>query len=184
MTRGASWRMFNLRGVARFFVFDPSLPNVIYAQNDNLWRSRDNGKTWTLVSPPPSSIESISMASDHSDERVISNTSPLGSITALAIDPDNSSHLYAAATQLIPDYLNPLTTVHGGHAIPICLSLSATCGSARNPPNRCSESESIPSLKAGARNSIPHLQRLRYSPLPQVNPARVLGQSIRSVSPG
>ena len=99
---GVSWRMFNLRGVARFFVFDPSLPNVIYAQNDNLWRSRDNGKTWTLVSPAPSSIESISMASDHSDERVISNTSPLGSITALAIDPDNSSHLYAAANAFNP----------------------------------------------------------------------------------
>ncbi len=99
---GASWRMFNLRGVARFFVFDPSLPNVIYAQNDNLWRSRDNGRTWMLVSPPPSSIESISMASDHSDERIISNADPLGSITALAIDPDNSSHLYAAVDAAKP----------------------------------------------------------------------------------
>lgn len=99
---GASWRMFNLRGVAHFFVFDPSLPNVIYAQNDNLWRSRDDGRTWTLVSPPPSSIESISMASDHSDERVLSNANPLGSITALAIDPDNSMHLYAAADAAKP----------------------------------------------------------------------------------
>lgn len=94
---GASWRMFNLRGVVRFFVFDPSLPNVIYAENDNLWRSRDNGTTWTLVSPPPSSIQSVSMASDHSDERVISSANPLNSITALAIDPADSNHLFVAA---------------------------------------------------------------------------------------
>ena len=46
---GRSWRMFNLRGVIRFFVFDPSFPGVIYAQNNNLWRSRDNGATWSLV---------------------------------------------------------------------------------------------------------------------------------------
>jgi photosystem II stability/assembly factor-like uncharacterized protein len=94
---GASWRMFNLRGVVRFFLFDPSLRNVIYAQNNNLWRSRDNGETWSLVSPTPSSIQSVSMASDHSDEKIITSSDPLGSITALAIDPHDSNHLYAAA---------------------------------------------------------------------------------------
>lgn len=94
---GASWRMFNLRGVVRFFVFDPSLANVIYAQNDNLWRSRDNGETWRLVSPLPSSIHSIAMASDHSDEALISSSNALGTITALAIDPTDSNQLYAAA---------------------------------------------------------------------------------------
>ena len=99
---GASWRMFNLRGVVRFFVFDPTLPNVIYAQNDNLWRSRDSGETWTLVSPPPSTIQSISMASDHSDEKVISSSEVPGSITALAIDPSDSNHLYVAGDEGTP----------------------------------------------------------------------------------
>src|SRR3954464_6897686 len=60
---GQSWRMFNLRGVVHFFVFDPSLPHVIYADNDNLWRSRDDGETWTMIWPRPSSIQAISMAS-------------------------------------------------------------------------------------------------------------------------
>lgn len=94
---GRSWRMFNLRGVVRFFVFDPSLPGVIYAQNDNLWRSRDNGASWKLVWPAPSGIQDISMASDHSDETIVSAHNPLDTITALAVDPRDSSHLYASA---------------------------------------------------------------------------------------
>jgi photosystem II stability/assembly factor-like uncharacterized protein len=94
---GRSWRMFNLRGVIRFFVFDPSLPSVIYAQNNNLWRSRDHGATWSLVWPVASSIQGISMASDHSDETIASTDNPLDTITALGIDPHDSNHLYASA---------------------------------------------------------------------------------------
>src|SRR5919204_3564145 len=33
---GKSWRMFNLRGVVHFFVFDPLDKNVIYAQSNGL----------------------------------------------------------------------------------------------------------------------------------------------------
>jgi photosystem II stability/assembly factor-like uncharacterized protein len=94
---GHSWRMFNLRGVVRFFVFDPSLPHVIYAENENLWRSRDDGQTWTMLRPPPSDIQAISMASDHSDEQVVSRQDRLGTITALAVDPHDSNHFYASA---------------------------------------------------------------------------------------
>jgi hypothetical protein len=36
---GQSWRMFNLRGVVRFFVFDPLDAKVMYAQATGLWRS-------------------------------------------------------------------------------------------------------------------------------------------------
>src|SRR5882724_4741850 len=46
---GQSWRMFSLRSVVRFFVFDPQDPKVLYAQADGLWRSRDRGDTWNLV---------------------------------------------------------------------------------------------------------------------------------------
>ena len=38
---GKSWRMFNLRGVVQFFVFDPLDRKVIYAQSNGLWRSQD-----------------------------------------------------------------------------------------------------------------------------------------------
>ena len=131
---GASWRMFNLRGVARFFVFDPSLPNVIYAQNENLWRSRDNGKTWTLVSPPPSSIQSISMASDHSDERIISNANPWARSLRWQLIQITPVICMPRPMQPNPDCLNPLTKVRSGRGFPICLSRSATCGSGRSPP--------------------------------------------------
>src|ERR1044072_9178814 len=35
---GKSWRMFNLRGVVDFFVFDPKDPKTMYAHATGLWR--------------------------------------------------------------------------------------------------------------------------------------------------
>jgi photosystem II stability/assembly factor-like uncharacterized protein len=99
---GVSWRMFNLRGTVRFFLFDPNLPRVIYAQNDALWRSGDNGETWKLVSPAPGTIKDISMASDHGDESIVSSAIPADPISALAIDPADSNRLYASAGSTRP----------------------------------------------------------------------------------
>src|SRR5580765_8540812 len=36
---GRTWRMFNLRGVVNFFVFDPKDPKTMYAHATGLWRS-------------------------------------------------------------------------------------------------------------------------------------------------
>src|SRR5437660_5512692 len=94
---GQSWRMFNLRGVVRFFVFDPQDRNVLYAQADGLWRSRDRGDTWNLVYPKASSVKEIKMSSDHADEDLIAEPNPLGSITAMAIDPADSRTIYVVA---------------------------------------------------------------------------------------
>src|ERR1700675_4260678 len=94
---GKSWRMFNLRGVVEFFVFDPLDRKVIYAGSNGLWRSQDQGETWTLIYPKPSSIKSIKMSSDHSDEELIAEPNPLGNITAMVIDPSNSKIFYVVA---------------------------------------------------------------------------------------
>src|SRR6266550_6382198 len=94
---GKSWRMFNLRGVVEFFVFDPLDRKVLYAQSNGLWRSQDEGETWRLVYPSPSSVKSIKMSSDHSDEDLIAEPNPLGNITAMAIDSSDSKTLYVAA---------------------------------------------------------------------------------------
>jgi len=94
---GKSWRMFNLRGVVQFFVFDPADRNVIYAQTGGLWRSDDQGTTWNLLYPKPDSIKSIKMCSDHSDEELIAQPNPLGHITAMAIDPADSKVFYVGA---------------------------------------------------------------------------------------
>jgi photosystem II stability/assembly factor-like uncharacterized protein len=93
---GKSWRMFNLRGVVEFFVFDPKDKDVIYAQATGLWRSSDNGETWNLVYPKPSSVKGVRMNSDHSDEEIIAQPDPLGSIAAMAIDPGDSRTFYVA----------------------------------------------------------------------------------------
>jgi photosystem II stability/assembly factor-like uncharacterized protein len=94
---GRSWRMFSLRGVVRFFVFDPQDRKVLYAQADGLWRSRDDGDSWSLVYPKASSLKEIKMSSDHADEDLIAEPDPLGGITAMAIDPADSRLLYVIA---------------------------------------------------------------------------------------
>jgi BNR/Asp-box repeat len=96
---GQSWRMFNLRGTVKFFAFDPKDPQVIYAMTRALWRSRDGGRTWNLLYPRPSSLKGIEMNSDHAEEKLIGEPDPLGLIAALAIDPDDSRILYAAASK-------------------------------------------------------------------------------------
>lgn len=94
---GNSWRMFNLRGVVRFFVFDPQDAKTMYAQADGLWRSEDGGENWALVYPKPSTLKEIKMSSDHSDEDLIAQPNPLGNISAMAIDPEDSKTLYVVA---------------------------------------------------------------------------------------
>ena len=93
---GQSWRMFNLRGTVRFFAFDPIQPKTMYAGDDGLWRSTDNGDSWNLVWPKPSAIQTIDMNSDHADERIDAEPNALGEIVALAIDPSDSRTLAAA----------------------------------------------------------------------------------------
>jgi len=96
---GHSWRMFNLRGVTRFFVFDPLVPHTMYAEGIGLWRSTDDGQSWKLVYPRPSAVKGVEMSSDHAEEKILAQPDPLGTIAALAIDPADSRTLYAAAGQ-------------------------------------------------------------------------------------
>ena len=94
---GRTWRMFNLRGVTNFFVFDPQDAKTMYAHATGLWRSTDNGEHWNLVYPNPSAVKSVKMNSDHSDEDIIAEPDPLGTIQAMDIDPATSKILYVAA---------------------------------------------------------------------------------------
>src|SRR5215469_12540508 len=73
---GHSWRMFNLRGVSRFFVFDPIDSRVIYAQGLGLWRSTDGGESWKLVYPDPRNIKSMVLRSDHAEPELVSDPDP------------------------------------------------------------------------------------------------------------
>jgi photosystem II stability/assembly factor-like uncharacterized protein len=93
---GRSWRMFNLGGTTRFFVFDPLDPHTMYAETIGLWRSTDDGESWKLVYPKPAAVEGVEMSSDHADEKILTRINQIGTITALAIDPADSRTLYAA----------------------------------------------------------------------------------------
>jgi len=94
---GRTWRMFNLRGVVNFFVFDPLDAKTMYAHATGLWRSTDGGEQWHLVYPSPSAVKGVQMNSDHSDEHILADPELLGTIDAMAVDPSNSQVLYAAA---------------------------------------------------------------------------------------
>lgn len=96
---GESWRMFNLRGPADFFVFDPVDPRTLYAHTIGLFRSRDAGNTWELVYPSPSEVSGIAMPSDHADERLMIGDEPAPVMTALAVDPSDSKLLYASVRE-------------------------------------------------------------------------------------
>lgn len=94
-----TWRMFNLRGRTRFYLFDPVDPNTIYVQTVGLWRSTNRGKSWNLIHPNPATVTGIQMPDDHAGEQIISSGEPRGRVTALAVDPADSKILYAS----IPD---------------------------------------------------------------------------------
>jgi photosystem II stability/assembly factor-like uncharacterized protein len=96
---GHSWRMFSLRGTVGFFAFDPIQPHTIYAGTKALWRSTDDGESWKLIWPLPSTISGIRMNSDHADETIVSDSNAMGDIVALAIDPADSHILIAGSVK-------------------------------------------------------------------------------------
>ena len=90
---GESWRMFNLRSTTRFFVFDPVVPDTIYAYGLGLWRSTNGGKTWSLVYPDPNSVTGTKIAGDHGEESILPGD--FSTLSAMEVDPSNSQVLYA-----------------------------------------------------------------------------------------
>ena len=99
---GDSWRMFNLRTGIESYAFEPSDKNVIYAGNVALWRSEDRGKSWSMIFPDPRRNTVEHQVGDHSDIFLSSDQASYpgsGVISAIAIDPHDSTHLYIAFTK-------------------------------------------------------------------------------------
>jgi photosystem II stability/assembly factor-like uncharacterized protein len=99
---GNSWRMFNLRAGIDTLVFDPSDKNVIYAGNVALWRSQDQGKSWSMIFPDPRKNTVEHQVGDHSDIFLTSDDPAYpgaGAISAIAVDPSDSKRIYIAFTR-------------------------------------------------------------------------------------
>ena len=94
---GSHWRMFNLRGVVRFFGFDPKDRDTIYAGTSGLYRSSDHGQTWKLIWP--SAVDHIEMGSDHADETMVMPGGGTPKMLAFAVDPNQSERLFAAISE-------------------------------------------------------------------------------------
>lgn len=93
---GKTWRMFNLHGMVRFYVFDPLDSNTIYANSKGLFKSTDGGNTWNLLYPSLTEINGLVSKGDHAEEVFFTKDSTNHKVLALAVDPSNSSKLYAA----------------------------------------------------------------------------------------
>ena len=94
---GKSWGMVNIGGV-RAFVYDPKDKCTMYALGLGLWRSTDSGVTWTMLYPDPSDVAAIEMPDDHASGRIVTKDGRYPRITAMAINPKNSKHLYVAGS--------------------------------------------------------------------------------------
>lgn len=94
--RGKSWRMFNLHGPVRYFVFDPCDSNIVYAKSVALFKSSDRGKTWEVFYPSPSEITGIVAKGDHAEEIVVTRDSVEKEVLAFAVDPEDSKTLFAS----------------------------------------------------------------------------------------
>lgn len=92
---GTSWRMFNLRGPVRFFTFDPSDSNTVYANSIALFKSTDKGNTWSVLYPAATDITTVISKGDHAEEIVVTKDSTIRQVQAFAIDPADSRKLYA-----------------------------------------------------------------------------------------
>ena len=92
---GNSWRMFNLRGHVRWYMWDPVDRNTAYAKTTGLFRTTDCGRTWALVHPAPSNVGRIAAIGDHGFEVIFTKDGSMDTVEALAVDPADSKSLYA-----------------------------------------------------------------------------------------
>jgi photosystem II stability/assembly factor-like uncharacterized protein len=96
---GKTWREFNLRMTCRKLVFDPKLPNRIYALagGAGLYRSDDRAHTWSLVFPEPDAVKGVWYLDDSGETylQVGAATAPRETMMSIAVDPDDSNVLFA-----------------------------------------------------------------------------------------
>ncbi len=124
---GKHWRMFNLRDVTRFYVFDRNDSAVVYTGTLNmLFRSSDRGKSWSVLYPGPSDIVAILAQGDHADEVVINRDSIRTDIEKLAVDPANPQRLFLMVRKRKIDFWPP--TRRNNKRYYMAVLLSEDCG--------------------------------------------------------
>jgi photosystem II stability/assembly factor-like uncharacterized protein len=92
---GRTWRTFNLRHSCKF-VFDPKLPNRVWAISAGLWRSDDRGHTWRLAHPDGAAT--VQYLDDEAEPYMFSPQGYERNFSAMAVDPDDSNTLYASGS--------------------------------------------------------------------------------------
>jgi len=120
---GEQWRMFNLRGVTRFYDFERNDPNVVYAGTSNmLFKSTDKGVSWSTIYPAPSDIVAIHAQGDHAGENVITLDSTETVIEGLAVDPMVPQRLFLLVRKKRNDFWPPFRERYSVYYMAIMVS--------------------------------------------------------------
>jgi photosystem II stability/assembly factor-like uncharacterized protein len=105
---GEKWRMFNLRGVTKFYAFERNDSTVVYAGTSNmLFKSTDKGVSWATIYPAPSDIVAIHPQGDHAEEIVVTLDSTVSVIEKLAVDPLVPQRLFLLVRHKKVDFWPP-----------------------------------------------------------------------------
>lgn len=97
---GNSYHQANFPNGASAYAFDPNDKNTIYVGGIFLNRSKDGGQTWEQLFPKKEDITSESYFSDHATYSATAKDTSLYNnhyyVTAVRVDPNNSSNIYMA----------------------------------------------------------------------------------------
>lgn len=105
---GEKWRMFNLRGVVKFYSFDRENPSVVYAGTSNmLFKSVDKGVSWSTIYPAPSDVVTIHSQGDHASELVVTKDSIITNLEKAIVDFHNPKRLYLLVRKRKIDFWPP-----------------------------------------------------------------------------
>jgi hypothetical protein len=88
---GRTWRSFNLLFYCHF-IFDPKLPNRVYATTMGLFRSDDRGHTWSMMYPEGPKV-------NYSDDEAVPVVQGGLAPASMAVDPDDSNILYMSVAE-------------------------------------------------------------------------------------
>lgn len=110
---GQSWREFNLKSRQYAYAFDPHDAETFWVGTSGLFRTRDNGATWSLIFPDPARLIGETRLGDECRHSFISTDNwPGKTIHAITVDPARVGQVFIGIKKMGPgepfDFQRPI----------------------------------------------------------------------------